>query len=66
MMIYSVPGRLVRDPATRRLVTADGLEVDHTDPVWHRLLQDGDVSDEPPAQVEPTDAAPASVGDHAE
>lgn len=43
MIIVSVPDRLVRDPATRRVVDATGLNVNELDPYWARLLTDGDV-----------------------
>ena len=45
MRIVSVPDRLVRDPVTRRVVDAAGIDVDPTDPHWARLLADGDVAD---------------------
>lgn len=61
MMIFAVPGRVVRDPFTRQLVTNDGQSVDPTDPVWHRLLLDGDVSDEPTLEASAADAGDASV-----
>lgn len=47
MRIISVPDRLVRDPVTRRVVDAVGIDVDPTDPHWARLLRDGDVAEEP-------------------
>lgn len=47
MRIVSVPGRLVRDPVTRRPVDADGLTIDPTDVYWSRLLADGDVEEAP-------------------
>ena len=43
MDIVSVPGRLVRDPATRRVVDQAGLSINPDDPYWSRLLVDGDV-----------------------
>lgn len=45
MIIVSVPGRLVRDPATRRVVDDAGLTIDPTDPTWARLINDGDVAE---------------------
>lgn len=56
MRIVSVPGRLVRDPATRRPVDADGLVVDPTDLYWARLLADGDVEDAPDLKTEEPEA----------
>ena len=49
MQLYPVPWRLVRDPATRRVVDAEGVTVNPHDPHWVRLLNDGDVTDVPPA-----------------
>ncbi len=43
MRIVSVPGRLVRDPATRRVVDDAGIDIDPNDLYWSRLLADGDV-----------------------
>ncbi|MEW6612704.1 MAG: DUF2635 domain-containing protein [Pseudomonadota bacterium] len=43
MKIQPVPGRLVRDPATGREVTAV-TEVPDNDPFWLRRLADGDVA----------------------
>ena len=57
MIVVSVPDRLVRDPATRRLVDALGVEIDPTNPYWARLLADGDVAPAP----EPTPARKASA-----
>lgn len=45
MRIVSVPDRLVRDPVTRRVVDAEGIDVDPTDPHWARLIADGDVAE---------------------
>lgn len=56
MRITAVPGRLVRDPATRRVVDAEGITIDPADPHWSRLLADGDVAEAP--EVEPADPAP--------
>lgn len=51
MIIVSVPERLVRDPATRRVVDDAGLSIDPTDVYWARLLADGDVAEAPEAQA---------------
>lgn len=45
MIIVSVPDRLVRDPATNRVVDTAGIEVDELSPYWARLLIDGDVKE---------------------
>ena len=47
MRIVSVPGRLVRDPATRRVVDTDPITINPTDVYWARLLADGDVVEAP-------------------
>lgn len=65
MMIVSVPDRLVRDPATRRVVDEAGIDVDETHPYWDRLLRDGDVAPAPestpasPSDTKPAKPAPA-------
>lgn len=45
MLVFAVPGRLVRDPATRRVVDDAGILIDPHDPHWTRLLADGDVAE---------------------
>ena len=50
MIIESVPERLVRDPATRRVVDAP-ITIDPTDVYWARLIADGDVREAPAAKV---------------
>jgi hypothetical protein len=58
MQVFAVPGRLVRDPATRRVVDNDGIAVDPNDPHWVRLLEDGDVATEPQdVPAEPSEEA---------
>jgi hypothetical protein len=47
MDIVSVPGRLVRDPVTRRVVDQTPITIDETEPYWVRLLADGDVVEGP-------------------
>jgi len=44
MRVVSVPGRLVIDPETRRVVDETGIEVDPNNLVWARLIADGDVA----------------------
>lgn len=64
MQIVSVPGRLVRDPETLRVVDDEPLTIDPTLPHWHRLLADGDVR--PAETAEPTPApTPAAEGNEA-
>lgn len=43
MLIVSVPGRLVRDPATSRPIDDTPTPIDATDPYWSRLIADRDV-----------------------
>ncbi|MGI4764567.1 MAG: DUF2635 domain-containing protein [Janthinobacterium lividum] len=62
MDIVAVPGRLVRDPVTRRVVGAEPVSIDPTQPHWVRLLADGDVVEAPAAPVE----IPATEPDHQE
>ncbi len=62
MRIVAVPGRLVRDPVTRRPLDADGLTVDPNDFYWARLIADGDaqVVDDVESEPEPAaESAPA-------
>lgn len=54
MDVISVLGRLVRDPATRRVVDETPILIDQTDPTWSRLLADGDVAEAPPAKSAPS------------
>jgi len=65
MRVFSVPGRLVRDPATQRVVDADGIDVNPFDPHWVRLLADGDVTDEAPAPEPSTKKKAAAGGEEA-
>jgi len=61
MRVVAVPGRLVRDPNTRRVVDDVGIEIDPDDVTWARLIADGDVrdSDAPEPELEPAPAAQA-------
>lgn len=47
MRIIAVEGRVARDPHTRRIVDADGQDIDPADIHWARLLADGDVAEAP-------------------
>ncbi|WP_168727462.1 MULTISPECIES: DUF2635 domain-containing protein [Sphingomonas] len=47
MQIVAVPGRLVRDPETRRVVGDDPISINPADPHWVRMLADGDVAPAP-------------------
>ncbi len=62
MDIVSVPGRLVRDPVTRRVVDETPLTIDPTIAPWPRLLADGDVVEAPPAAPAPAASASAKAG----
>lgn len=57
MQIVSVPGRLVRDPATRRVVDDTGVDIDPIHPHWSRLLADGDVVEAPQSKAKAPKAA---------
>lgn len=57
MLIISVPGRLVRDPVTRRVVDETPIEIDPLDLTWSRLLADGDVQEAPAGGKAPARAA---------
>lgn len=70
MLVKPAPGRRVRDPATKRIVSEeDGLEVDPTLATWSRLLRDGDLVEAPaqaaaapaPAPAPPAPPAPPSA-----
>lgn len=68
MKIVSVPGRLVRDPATRRIVDDAGIDVDPADLSWTRMIADGDVAiaDETDAGAPPAPSpAPKSASTRA-
>lgn len=65
MLIVSVPGRLVRDPATRRKVDETPIDVDATDPYWVVMLRDGDVAEATPAAIAAAKAAAAAAADPA-
>lgn len=60
MYVYPAPDRLVRDPDSRRIVGPEGIDIDPTDPSWHRLLSDGDVIADPPAVEASTLPAPTA------
>ena len=61
MQIVSVPGRLVRDPVTLRVVGSEPITIDPTDFYWSRLIEDGDVADASLVTAPAADAAPAIV-----
>lgn len=42
--VVGVPGRLVRDPQTRRIVDDSGITVSAFDTHWVRMIADGDVA----------------------
>lgn len=58
--VYPVTGRLVRHPATKQPIPAEGIEVE-PDSFWRRRLADGDVSvTKPVPTAQPaSDPAPA-------
>lgn len=56
MKIFPILGRLVRDPASGREVTAP-IDVSDSDSFWIRRIADGDVSDKPVATTNTTAGA---------
>jgi hypothetical protein len=63
MKVYPVKGgEGLRDPATRRIVPAEGLEVP-MDPFWLQRLAHGDVTSEP-AVTEPDHSEQESAEPH--
>jgi hypothetical protein len=64
MKVYPVPGRAVRDPVTKHVLTEDGLEVSEHDIFWARRIRDEDVTTTAPAKAAATetkDEAPAAA-----
>ncbi len=65
MLIKPNPGKLVRDPATKIPVPANGLDVPDSN-YWRRRAQDGDIeivksvekTDEPTSKPEQEEPAP--------
>jgi hypothetical protein len=47
MRVVSVPGRRIVDPISRRVVDEVGIDVSEFDPLWNRLVDDGDVAVSP-------------------
>ena len=43
MRVKPAPGRAVRNPETKQLLPADGIEVPDDSILWNRILGDGDV-----------------------
>jgi len=58
MRYYPAPGRTVRDPRTRALVGADGIEVGPHDFDLARQVAWGDLVPEPPEPAATEDPAP--------
>lgn len=67
MKVYPVPGRAVRDPVTKHVLTEDGLDVSEHDIFWARRVRDGDVTTTVPAstnaQVQPAPAIEHAGGE---
>jgi hypothetical protein len=59
MLIISVAGRWVRDPATGRPIDDTPTPIDPANPYWARLLADGDVKEAP--KVEEASPTPVAV-----
>ena len=43
MRVKPAPGLSVRDPATKKLLPPEGIEVDDNSILWTKMLNDGDV-----------------------
>lgn len=43
MRIKPAPGLQVRDPVTKQLLPADGIDVPDDSILWNKILNDGDV-----------------------
>ena len=43
MRIKPAPGLSVRDPLTKQLLPADGIDVPDDSILWNKILNDGDV-----------------------
>ncbi|WP_175980059.1 DUF2635 domain-containing protein [Caballeronia zhejiangensis] len=43
MRIKPAPGLSVRDPETKQLLPADGIDVPDDSILWNKILNDGDV-----------------------
>ncbi|WP_070106490.1 DUF2635 domain-containing protein [Burkholderia plantarii] len=66
MRVKPAPGLQVRDPFTKKLLPADGIDVPDDSPVWNRILNDGDVVLVAPAKAAaPAPAIAAPEGDKA-
>jgi hypothetical protein len=61
MMVYPVPGRAVRDPVTKHVLSAAGLEVSPNDFFWVRRLRDGDVTTTAPVVADVAEAGAPEV-----
>jgi hypothetical protein len=44
MFVIPVKGGVVRDPRTKRIVPAEGIDVPDADFYWHRRVAHGDVT----------------------
>jgi hypothetical protein len=43
MRVKPAPGLSVRDPETKQLLPADGIDVPDNSILWNKILNDGDV-----------------------
>ena len=66
MRIKPAPGLSVRDPITKQLLPAEGIDVPDDSILWNKILGDGDVVRVDDAKSIATTGAPAaSEGDKA-
>lgn len=63
MRVIPAPGRQVRNPETKLLLPADGIDVPDDSILWNRILRDGDVVKGVPAA--PSTAVRASKASEA-
>jgi hypothetical protein len=59
MRVKPAPGLSVRDPETKQLLPADGIDVPDDSILWNKILNDGDVV------LVPAKASSAKEGDKA-
>lgn len=59
MRVKPAPGLSVRDPETKQLLPADGIDVPDDSILWNKILNDGDVV------LVPTKASSVKEGDKA-
>lgn len=66
MRVKPAPGLSVRDPATKKLLPSEGIDVPDNSILWAKMLNDGDVVSvsTTPATPPPPDPKVEQDGDH--